>query len=131
MLPEVDRFGKWLRRKNPPATTHRHYANDLKLFFAWAGKPPGAITLLDMDAYIEHCQGLGHAVATINRRLAALSSFYQFLALEADDAPPNPILPRRHFIRQGTPAAPLTSRTTTWTGCSPSSRLPATGPCSC
>ena len=101
MLPEVDRFGKWLRRKSPQATTHRHYTNDLELFFAWATKTPAAITLRDVDAYVEHCQELGHAVATVNRRLAALSSFYQFLALEADDAPPNPVVPRRHFIRQG------------------------------
>ena len=130
MVPEVDRFGKWLRRKNPQATTQVHYLSDLKLFFAWAGKPPGAITLLEVDAYIEHCQGLGHAVATVNRRLAALSSFYQFLALEADDAPPNPILPRRHFIRQGR-RLPRDVQDDDLDRLSPSSRLPATGPCSC
>ena len=101
MLPEVDRFRKWLRRKSPQATTHRHYTNDLELFFAWAAKTPAAITLCDVDAYVEHCQEHGHAVATVNRRLAALRSFYPFLALEADDAPPNPVIPRRHFIRQG------------------------------
>jgi site-specific recombinase XerD len=101
MLPEVRRFGKWLRRKNPHATTQVHYLNDLKLFFAWADKPPLAITLRDVDAYIEHAQGQGHAVATVNRRLAALRSFYHFLAVESDDAPANPVLPKRHFIRQG------------------------------
>ncbi len=101
MLPEVQRFGKWLRRKNPQSTTQLHYLSDLKLFFAWAGKPPPAITLRDVDAYIEHAQGQGHAVATVNRRLAALRSFYHFLAIESDDAPANPVLPKRHFIRQG------------------------------
>jgi site-specific recombinase XerD len=101
MVPEVRRFGKWLRRKNPHSTTQVHYLNDLKLFFAWADKPPPAITLRDVDAYIEHAQGQGHAVATVNRRLAALRSFYHFLAVESDDAPANPVLPKRHFIRQG------------------------------
>lgn len=101
MVSDVQRFGKWLRRKNPHATTRVHYLNDLKLFFAWAGKPPNAITLLDVDAYIEHAQGLGHAVATVNRRLAALRSFYQFLAVESDAAPDNPVIPKRHYIRQG------------------------------
>jgi site-specific recombinase XerD len=101
MLPEIERFNKWLRRRSPHATTHIHYTNDLQLFFTWADKSPSAITLQDIDAYIEHCQGRHHAVATVNRRLAALRSFYHFLDLESADAPPNPVLPKRHFVRQG------------------------------
>jgi site-specific recombinase XerD len=101
MVSEIDRFGKWLRRRSPHSTTHRHYTSDLTLFFAWAGTAPSAVGLRDVDAYVEHCQGLGHAVATVNRRLAALGAFYRFLALESDDAPPNPVLPHRHFVRQG------------------------------
>ena len=101
MLPEIRRFNKWLRRRSPHATTHIHYTNDLKLFFIWADKSPSAITIRDIDAYIEHCQDVGHAIATVNRRLAALRSFYHFLDIESPDAPPNPVLPKRHFIRQG------------------------------
>ena len=101
MLSEIVRFNKWLRRKAPHATTHIHYTNDLKLFFAWAGKSPASVTLNDVDAFIEHCQKLDHAVATVNRRLAAIRSFYHFLALEFDNAPANPVLPKRHFIRLG------------------------------
>jgi site-specific recombinase XerC len=101
MVPEVEQFDKWLRRKNPHVTTRVHYLNDLKLFFAWAGKSPEHITLRDVDRYIEHCHQLGHAVATINRRLAALRTFYSFLDLERSDAPPNPVLPKRHFIPLG------------------------------
>ena len=102
MLPELLRFSKWLRRRSPHTSTHRHYTNDLKLFFAWVGRPPHDVTLRDVDAFIEHCQThLGHAIATVNRRLAAIRSFYDFLDIESDDAPPNPVLPRRHFIRQG------------------------------
>jgi site-specific recombinase XerC len=44
---------------------------------------------------------MGHAIATINRRLAALRSFYQFLAMMNDEAPKNPVRPKRHFIHQG------------------------------
>jgi site-specific recombinase XerD len=95
------RFNKWLRRKSPHTTTHIHYTNDLRLFFEWIDKLPNAVTLRDVDAYIEHCQRRGHAIATVNRRLAAIRSFYHFLAVEAEDAPPNPVLPKRHFIRQG------------------------------
>ena len=101
MLAEVVRFSKWLRRRSPHATTVIHYTNDLELFFAWADKAFDAITLHDIDAYIEHAQALGHAVATINRRLAAIRAFYAFLSLESDTPPANPVLPKRHFIRQG------------------------------
>jgi site-specific recombinase XerD len=101
MLPEIERFNKWLRRKRPHTTTAIHYTNDLQLFFAWANKPPNAITVRDIDAFIEHSQKVGHSIATVNRRLAALRSFYHFLAVESEDAPPNPVLPKRHFIRQG------------------------------
>ncbi len=101
MLPEIERYHKWLRRKNPGASTHVHYTSDVSLFFAWLNKPPAQVTLRDVDAYIEDAQGRSHAIATVNRRLAALRSFYQFLALESDSAPANPVLSRRHFIRQG------------------------------
>lgn len=101
MLPEVERFHKWLRRRSPGASTHVHYVSDVNLFFAWLGKPPAQVTARDVDAYVEDAQGRGHAMATINRRLAALRSFYAFLALESDDAPTNPVIPKRHFIRRG------------------------------
>jgi site-specific recombinase XerD len=102
MLPEIVRFNKWLRRRSPHATTSVEYTKDLRLFFDWVGKPPNEITLRDVDAYIEHCQtDLGHAIATVNRRLAAIRSFYHFLDVESDDAPPNPVLPKRHLVQKG------------------------------
>jgi integrase/recombinase XerC len=101
MFPEIERFGKWLRCQSPQATTHIYYSSDVKLFFAWAGKPPVSITLHDVDAYVARCRDLGHAGATVNRRLAALRRFYHFLSLESDDAPPDPVVSRRHFVRRG------------------------------
>lgn len=100
MLPEIESFQKWLRRKYPHTSTAIHYVSDLTLFFAWLNKSPGDVTVRDVDAFIEHCQHAGHAIATINRRLASLRALYQFLLIESDDAPPNPVIPRRHFIRQ-------------------------------
>lgn len=101
MLPEVECFGKWLRRRNPHATTHIHYTSDLELFFAWLNKPLAQVTVSDIDRFVEHSQSLGHANATINRRLAAIHSLYQFLAFESDSAPLNPVRFKRHAIRQG------------------------------
>ncbi len=44
MHTEVQKFIQWLRCKSPHTSTHVHYGNDLKLFFAWANKPPSVIT---------------------------------------------------------------------------------------
>ncbi len=101
MLVEIEQFQNWLRRKAPHTSTHVHYTSDLVHFFAWAQKPPGDIKVRDIDAFIEYCQQLGHSLATVNRRLAAIRTFYHFLAIELDDAPANPVLPKRHFIRIG------------------------------
>ena len=56
--------------------TYRHYASDLKHFFTWVNKLPNAITITDVDNYITYAQAKGHAIATINQRLTALSAFY-------------------------------------------------------
>jgi site-specific recombinase XerC len=101
MLPEIERFQKWLRRKSPHTSTHIHYSSDVCLFFAWINKSVEDISVRDVDAFIENCQSCGHAIATVNRRLAALRTFYRFLAIETEDAPRNPVLPKRHFIRVG------------------------------
>jgi site-specific recombinase XerD len=101
MLPEVERFGKWLRRRNPHASTHIHYTSDLELFFTWLDKTLTQVTVIDIDRFIEHSQTQGHANATINRRLAAIHSLYHFLSFESDAAPRNPVVPKRHMIRQG------------------------------
>ena len=101
MLSEIEQFQKWLRRKAPQSSTYIHYTSDLEQFFAWVSKPVAEITVQDVDAFIEYCQQSGHAIATINRRLAALRSCYQFLSMMNEDAPKNPVRPKRHFIRQG------------------------------
>ena len=101
MLPEIEQFQKWLRRKAPHTSTHLHYTNDLQLFFAWVDKPPEAIKVADIDRFIDYCQAKDHALTSINRRLAALRSFYHFLTIESENAPKNPVIPRRHFIRIG------------------------------
>ena len=101
MLPEIDDFQKWLRRKAPKSSTAIHYGNDLKLFFAWFSKPIQDVKVQDIDTYIEYCLAQNQAFATVNRRLAAIRSFYHFLAIQSEDAQRNPVCPNRHFIRQG------------------------------
>ena len=101
MLPEIESFVSWLRRKSPRSSTAAHYGSDLKLFFAWMDKPCMEVKAQDIDAYIETCQKKGHAIGTVNRRLCALRSFYLFLFLHDEKATGNPVIPKRHFIRRG------------------------------
>lgn len=101
MLPEIELFVSWLRQKSPGASTAVHYGSDLKLFFTWLGKPCAEVKMQDVDAYIAHCMKAGHAIGTINRRLCALRSLYQFLYIQDENAPRNPVIPKRHFIRRG------------------------------
>lgn len=101
MYPEIVRFQSFLRRKNPHSSTHIHYTSDINIFFKFIQKRPAAISLTDIDAFIEHCHQKGFAFSTINRRLAAIRSFFNFLSLESEEAPENPVLPKRHFLPLG------------------------------
>ncbi|WP_297359189.1 tyrosine-type recombinase/integrase [Thauera sp.] len=101
MLPEIELFVSWLRRKAPHASTAVHYGSDLRLFFTWLNKPCEEVKVQDIDTFIEYSQKKGHAIGTINRRLCALRSFYQFLIVQDESAPANPVIPKRHFIRPG------------------------------
>ncbi len=72
----------WLeskRRKSGSASTVRAYQSDWTQFFRFAEKAPWNISSRDADAWIAHLQQTGTGESSINRKLAALSSFYQFV----------------------------------------------------
>lgn len=73
------------------------YAHDLKTFFAVIPKPPEAITRADCVAFMKQ-QGLaGCSDATINRRLAAVSSLFNELRLfDPAHFSQNPVCPIYH-----------------------------------
>jgi site-specific recombinase XerD len=100
MLSEIDRFVNWMRRRNPEARTWRDYSYDLKQFVAIVGdRPPGSVTIRDVDRFVTQQADRGFKPATINRRLAAIMSFYAFLSDE-DPTLVCPVLPRRHNLKQ-------------------------------
>jgi len=100
MLGEIDSFVNWLRRRNQQARTWRDYAYDLHQFAQVVGdKPPGAVTFHDVDQSVMDQAARGFKPATINRRLAAISALYTFLADE-DQTLVCPVLPHRHAIKE-------------------------------
>ena len=100
MLAEIESFVNWVRRRNPTARTWRDYRSDLRHFSATVGDlAPGAVTFRDIDRFITQQADQGYQPCTINRRLAAITSFYIFLADE-DPALVCPVLPHRHARRE-------------------------------
>ena len=100
MLSEIERFVNWMHRRNPEARTWRDYGYDLKQFAAVVGdRPPGSITLHDVDRFVTQQANRGFKPATINRRLAAIMSFYAFHSDE-DPTLVCHVLPRRHNLKQ-------------------------------
>jgi site-specific recombinase XerD len=100
MLAEIELFINWQRRRNADARTWRDYQYDLKQFVEVVGdRPPGAITFQDVDRFVIQQARRGFKPATINRRLAAIESFYAFLSDE-DPTLVCPVLPHRHGLRE-------------------------------
>jgi site-specific recombinase XerD len=72
-----------------------NYSHDLKCFFTVIAKEPEAVTRADCLAFMKAQAQAGYADATINRRLAAVSSLFTELNLLAPDRfALNPIYPR-------------------------------------
>ncbi len=100
MLVEIESFVNWVRRRNPTARTWRDYGYDLAQFVAVVGdRPPAALTFHDVDRFVSQQAARGYQPATINRRLAAITALYTFLADE-DPTLVCPVLPHRHQLRQ-------------------------------
>ena len=73
------------------------YAYDLKVFFEVIPKSPETVTRLDCVAFMKQQDQAGRSDATINRRLAAVSSLFNELhLLDPARFPQNPVRPRQH-----------------------------------
>ncbi len=78
---------KWLeevRRTGDSRHTVRAYHTAYRQFFEWAEVPAGEVSTELAQAWANHMVGRGLADRTINLKLAALSSFYDFLGSRAD-----------------------------------------------
>lgn len=103
MKTDLKRYKRHLERKHPNRSTEKHYTSDLKIFARFVGdKPPRKVTVQDIDAFIEYQNRRQLKPTTINRRLAVISGFFQFLIYEADEEGwRNPVRWKRHSIREG------------------------------
>lgn len=98
-----ERFARYLQRRYGDRSTPKHYLSDLQVFVRMIGPAaPETVTMQDIDCFVDQQREDGLVPATINRRLASLHTFFEFLASEEPDKPwPNPVNWRRHRVQQG------------------------------
>jgi len=98
----MQRFIEHIRQRHPTSTTAAHYQNDLEQFVRLVDKAPRHVTRVDVSDFVTEQLTRGLSAATVNRRLASLSSFFEYLADEAeDDHWANPVVWRWHRVGQG------------------------------
>ena len=99
----IAEFRGYLERRYPGRSTAKHYISDLLIFRQFVGDiRPREVSAQMVDEFVQSQSQQGLKVATINRRLASLSSFFDFLAQQAeDDEWHNPVHWKRHSLKAG------------------------------
>jgi site-specific recombinase XerD len=96
------RYQAFLQRRFPDRRTSKDYISDLKQFMQFCAKEWREITMNDIDAYVDEQRQKGLKNTTINRRVASLKTFFDFLAEESGDLSwPNPVRFKRHGSKRG------------------------------
>jgi site-specific recombinase XerD len=96
----IQEFEKHLRRRFPGRRTAIDYTCDVRQFASLCDKPWREVTMHDMDAFVDQQRQSGLSQATVNRRVAALKVFFDFLAEERGDLSwSNPVRFKRHLPR--------------------------------
>jgi len=93
-------FEKYLQRRFPERRTPVDYLSDLRKFRSVCQKPWREIDMHDIDQFVDQQRSGNLKPATIRRRVAALKTFFDFMAEESGDLSwPNPVRFKRHAGR--------------------------------
>lgn len=91
------RFEQYLQRRFPERRTPIDYLSDIRQFMATCQKSWRDVTMFDIDAFVDQQRARGLKPATVHRRVAALKTFFDFLAEDSGDLSwPNPVRFKRH-----------------------------------
>lgn len=103
MNKAITEFQSYLQRRYPGRSTTKHYMSDLSIFHEFVGNvSPKEITPKVIDKFVQAQSQQGLKSATINRRLATLASFFDFLIDQSeDDTWHSPVRWKRHGVKQG------------------------------
>jgi site-specific recombinase XerD len=90
-------FEKYLQRRFPERRTSTDYLSDVRQFRKVCQKAWREIKMQDIDQFVDRQRASGLKSATVRRRVAALKTFFDFLAEESGDLSwPNPVRFKRH-----------------------------------
>ncbi len=93
----LTKFEQYLRRRFPERRTPKDYLSDIRQFTAVCPKAWRDVSMHDIDTFVDQQRTRGLKTTTINRRVAALKTFFDFLAEETGDLSwPNPVHFKRH-----------------------------------
>lgn len=103
MQTALSNFKRYLERRYPGRSTAKHYMSDLAIFHKFLRETPlRGVTAKQVDEFVQWQNKQGLKATTINRRLSAISSFFDFQISEAEnDGLQNPVVWKRHSIRPG------------------------------
>ena len=97
MNESLVKFEQYLQRRFPGRRTAKDYVSDLRQFQAFNPKALREVKMQDIDAFVDQQRKQGLKTTTVNRRVAALKTFFDFLAEESGDLSwPNPVRFKRH-----------------------------------
>ncbi len=100
MHEEIERFIQWVRMRSPHAKTWRDYRCDLELFQGVIGdRNAEDVHPRDIDNFIHFQTQRSYKPSTVNRRLAAVVSFYRHLNIDGRVIA-CPVLAKRHYLRE-------------------------------
>ena len=103
MQAAIGKFEQYLSHRYPGRSTTKHYMSDLAIFCTSVGAIDAKdVTIQMIDQFVQTQSEQGLKPATINRRLSTISSFFEYLISEHEEAEwQNPVHWRRHSIRPG------------------------------
>lgn len=98
----LEKFEQYLRRRFPERRTPIDYLSDIRQFMVVCQKAWRDVTMHDIDTFVDQQRANGLKTTTVNRRVAALKTFFDFLAEEEGELSwPNPVRYKRHAGKRG------------------------------
>jgi site-specific recombinase XerD len=90
-MESIDRYRRYLKRRNFSAHTVRCYMNILTQFTEWLTVPLHEVSRKEMGSYVDHLMGKQLSPKTITCHLQTIRLFFDYLITEEDFDMANPI----------------------------------------
>ena len=97
----IVQFEAFLKRRFPGSRTAKDYVSDVRQLERACPKEWRDVTMHDIDTFVDQQRQAGRSAATVKRRVAALKTFFDFLAEESGELKwDNPVRFKRHAGKQ-------------------------------